>query len=282
MEFKKIELEIDYVKAGLEDSQKPYLECFIPGPDLYQEINEDRKNQTVLVLPGGGYGMTSAREHDPIVFQFLAAGFTVFALKYSVKPNIFPRALFEAFSAIKMIRKYADKWHVDVNKIAVCGFSAGGHLTASTGAFWNEEFVKKALNVTDEHKPNALVLCYPVITAGKYAHKGSFKNLTGKDEISEEDIKYFSIENRISDSFPPSFVWHTATDNAVPVMNSLILCEELSKNNITFELHIYPKGCHGLALSNKVASKLTSETPVKPRAWVKDSIDFLNDIAYND
>lgn len=282
MEFKKIELEIDYVSAGLEDGERPYLECYLPGNRCDAEMKVERTNNTILVLPGGGYGMTSSREHDPIAFQYLAAGFTVFALKYSVKPAVFPRALYEAYSAIKMIRKYADEWLVDPNRISVCGFSAGGHLAASTGAFWNEDFVKKALGVTDEHKPNALVLCYPVITAGEYAHKGSFKNLLGKDELTDEDIAYFSIENRVNADFPPSFVWHTAEDNAVPVMNSLMLCEELSKNIITFELHIYPKGNHGLALSNHITTKPSSPpSPVKPRAWVKDSVDFLEEIAYN-
>lgn len=282
MEFKKIELEIDYEAAGLEDGEKPYLECYLPCNDWCTEMKFQRKNNTILILPGGGYGMTSAREHDPIAFQFLAAGYTVFALKYSVKPNVFPRAMFEAFSAIKMIRKYADEWLVDENRIAVCGFSAGGHLTACTGAFWNEDFVKKALSVTEEHKPNALVLCYPVITATQYAHMGSFKNLLGKDVLTDDEVKYFSIENRVSESFPASFVWHTAEDNAVPVMNSLLLGEELAKNKIKFELHIYPKGAHGLALSNHITAKPDATPPTKPQAWVKDAIDFLDNIAYND
>ena len=283
MEFKKIPLDIDYEKLGLEKPENtPYLECYLPNNMADKEMKVERKNNTILVLPGGGYGMTSAREHDPIAFQFLAAGFTVFALKYNVKPYVFPTALFEAYTAISMIRKNADEWLVDPDRISVIGFSAGGHLTACTGAFMNEDFVKNAFGDTDEYKPNSLVLSYPVISAGEYAHKGSFRNLLGKEEISEEDIKYFSIENRITPDFPPSFVWHTATDNAVPVMNSLLLCEQFAKNGVRFELHVYPEGPHGVALSNHITDNPNkTPAPVKPRAWVKECIDFLDNVAYN-
>ena len=103
-----------------------------------------------------------------------------------------------------------------------------------------------------------------------------------EEEISEEDIKYFSIENRITPDFPPSFVWHTATDNAVPVMNSLLLCEQFAKNGVRFELHVYPEGPHGVALSNHITDNPNkTPAPAKPRAWVKECVDFLDNIAYN-
>ncbi len=284
MEYKKIDLNIDYKKLGLDNiDYKPCLECYLPSREIYEEMKEPhRRSPAMVVLPGGGYGMTSSREHEAIVFQYLAAGFTVFSIRYSVKPAVFPRALYEVYTAIAIIRKNADKWMIDPDKISVCGFSAGGHLTASVGAYWNEEFVKKDLGFTDEHKPNALVLSYPVITAGEFAHKGSFRNLLGKEELSPEDIEYFSIENRVTSDFPRSFIWHTTTDPVVPVMNSLLLGEALAKNKIMFEMHIYPKGPHGLSLSNHITSKEDACPPKKVTAWVKDSIDFLNDYAYND
>ncbi len=284
MEYKKIKLDIDYKKLGLDNiDYHPYLECFIPSHEIYEEMKEThRRRKAMVVLPGGGYAMTSAREHEAIVFQYLAAGFCVFSIRYSVDPAVFPRALYEVYTAIATIRKNAADWNVDADKIAVCGFSAGGHLTASIGAFWNEDFVKNDLGFTDEHKPNALVLSYPVISAGEWAHKGSFKHLLGKEELTAEEIEYFSIENRVTDDFPRSFIWHTTTDTVVPVMNSLLLSQELAKNKILFEMHIYPKGSHGLSLSNHITAKEDSCPPKKVTAWVKDSIDFLNDYAYND
>ncbi len=283
MEYKKIKLDIDYAALGLDASlEAPELECYIPNRDLLTELKQpDRKNPAMLVIPGGGYKNTSLREHEPIAFQFLAAGFTVFTIRYNCAPAVFPTSLYEIYTAIATIRKNADDWLVDPDKISLCGFSAGGHLSASAGAFWNEDFVLKALGFTDEHKPNALVLSYPVITAGEFAHKGSFNNLLGK-EPSEQDIEYFSIENRVTSDFPPTFLWHTATDDVVPVMNSILLSQALSKNNILFEMHIYPKGPHGLALSNDFTDSAESKWNYKkPQAWVKESIDFLKQEVYN-
>lgn len=284
MEYKKIKLDIDYKKLGIDSiDYAPCLECYLPSREINEEMKEtERRNQAMLVLPGGGYSMTSSREHEVIAFQYLAAGFSVFSIRYSCKPAVFPRALYEVYTAIATIRKNADEWMIDADKIAVCGFSAGGHLTASTGAFWNEDFVKRDLGFTDEHKPNALILSYPVITAGEHAHKGSFKNLLGKEELTQEEIDYFSIEKRVTGDFPRSFIWHTTTDGVVPVMNSLLIGQALAEKKIKFEMHIYPEGPHGLGLSNHITAKEGTVPPHKPQAWVKDSIDFLNENAYND
>jgi len=283
MEVKTLDLNIDYKKLGLDNvDYAPKLECYLPSREMREEMKEThRRNPVMIVLPGGGYSMTSSREHEPIIFQYLAAGFTVFSIRYSVKPAVFPRALYEVYTSIAMIRERADEWMIDKDKIAVCGFSAGGHLTASTGAFWNEDFVKADLGFTDEHKPNALILSYPVISAGEWAHKGSFKNLLGKEELTKEEIEYYSIENRVTSDFPRSFIWHTTTDGVVPVMNSLLIGQALAENKIKFEMHIYPEGSHGLSLSNHITAKEGSCPPEKVTAWVKDSIDFLNDYAYN-
>lgn len=95
--------------------------------DNSSEIDPNRKRPSVLVIPGGGYEMTSDREAEPIAMQFLAAGFNAFVLRYSVKPSIFPVALLEAAEAMRRIRTHADEWHCDADAIAVIGFSAGGH-----------------------------------------------------------------------------------------------------------------------------------------------------------
>lgn len=285
MIYKKLELEIDYSALGLpEQTERPELECFVPGGEADCEMQDTpRRRPAMLILPGGGYAFTSERENAPVAYRFLAADFAVFTLRYSVKPAVFPKALFEVYTAISLIRKNAEKWSVDPDKIAVCGFSAGGHLAASCGAFWNCDFVTKLFGDGSLHKPNAMVLSYPVISAGEYAHRGSFINLLGKDSLTPDETEYFSVENRVTADFPPSFVWHTSEDGAVPVANSLLLCESLSRNKVLFELHVYPRGGHGLSTCDRSVFRTDSpEPPEKPRAWISECISFLRDDIFKD
>lgn len=228
---------------------------FIPTLTTY--ILEDpmencvpRKRPAVIVCPGGGYGYCSRREAEPIALMFNAAGFHAFVIDYSVAPlHVYPEALSEISDSIKLIRKNADEWNVHPDKIAVCGFSAGGHLTASIGTLWNTE---EAIKCEDKsNKPNAIILSYPVITSGEKAHRGSFENLLGERKDDKDMLEFLSLENRVTKDTPPTFLWHTFSDGAVPVENSLMFANALKEKDIPFEMHIYPQGPHGLSLANK-------------------------------
>lgn len=111
----------------------------------------------------------------------------------------------------------------------VCGFSAGGHLAASLGVHWRELGLPR---------PDGMILGYPVITAGKYAHCGSIQNLAGSD-----DPGWYSLETQVTADTPPAFFWHTVTDPEVPVQNSLLLAGALSAAGVRYEMHLYPAGC---------------------------------------
>lgn len=221
--------------------------------DHYQEIKIESR-PLVLICPGGAYAYTSPREGEAFAMQFLAMGYHAAVLKYSCAPAVFPTSLTELASAMILIRQHAREWHVDPDKIIVLGCSAGGHLAASLATLWDEDFLAEALKLEKSNhkllKPDGLILCYPVITAGEFAHRGSFENLLGERE--KELGGELSLETRVSEKVPPVFIWHTYTDGSVPVENSLLFVNALRKAGVSTEFHMYPCGGHGLGLANRL------------------------------
>lgn len=204
----------------------------------------------VLLCPGGGYGMTSDREAEPVAMKLLAAGINVCILRYTVAPARFPTALEQAAKAIALIREHSGEWNVNPDKIIVMGFSAGGHLAASVGTLWARDFLSDCTGLSKEAmRPNGMLLCYPVITSDRnFYHGGSFENLLGDKSNDEAARTLVSLEQQVSADTPPTFLWHTWADDAVPVENSLMLMSALAKAKIPCEAHIFPQGNHGLSL----------------------------------
>ena len=256
------------LREKLSGNGAPVLTTYV----LDDPLGKDRKRPAVLVFPGGGYEGCSPREAEPIAMKFCAAGYQAFVLNYSVKPAKYPMALEEASMAVCLIREHAGEWAVDPEKIAVCGFSAGGHLAANLATCWNHEELAR---FKGNNRPDAAILSYPVITSGKYAHEGSFQNLL-EDPADEKMRQYVSLETQVSQDTPPCFLWHTVADNAVPVENSLLFAAELQKNHIPFELHIYPQGHHGLSLvTPEVCEECESFYP-HVATWMPLAIEWLD------
>lgn len=205
----------------------------------------------VIVCPGGGYSMTSDREAEMIAVQYIAMGYHAAVLRYSVAPAVFPTALLELGRAVALIREHAQEYCVDPEKIVVSGFSAGGHLAASYCVFWNQSVVTEGLGTDPQGlRPNGLILGYPVITSGEYAHHDSFKKLLGEDyETKRREV---SLEYCVGEQVPRTFIWHTYADNAVPVQNSLLFVSALAAHHIPTEFHMFETGEHGLALANRL------------------------------
>ena len=197
--------------------------------DNSSEIDPNRKRPSVLVIPGGGYEMTSDREAEPIAMQFLAAGFNAFVLRYSVKPSIFPVALLEAAEAMRRIRTHADEWHCDADAIAAIGFSAGGHLAANLATSASDDVLAAHGYDADAVRPNGLMLAYPVVTSGPLAHRGSFDALLGDRKADPEALDAVSIEKHIDAKTPPVFVWHTVPDDCVPGQRHRTVCAGLAE-----------------------------------------------------
>ena len=244
-------LRIKDISRKLKNSEA-IISAYIP--ENSEEININKKRETIIICPGGGYEFTSDREAEPIALKFVAQGFNAVVIRYSIAPVRYPTALLELAETVRYVREKEKEWNVDTEKVIVCGFSAGGHLAGSLGVLWNNEIIEKYLDIKNEEvKPNAMILCYPVISSGEFAHKGSFDSLLGEKEaeISRENL---SLEKLVSIETPKTFLWHTFDDGTVPVQNSLLFSNALASNKVQFELHIYPSGVHGLGLCEEITA----------------------------
>lgn len=230
----------------------------------YPNFSGERLRPFVLIVPGGGYDHYGQREQESIAIKMNSLGFHAAVLHYSLAPDMkFPEPVLDLAEAVAFIRNNAKKWNIDDQKIIISGFSAGGHVAATLGAYWNTKLFSTFTKLAPHQiRPNALILNYPVITADeRFSHKGSIKNLTqnlSKDEIStlcsitdtENINNLLSIEKHITKDFPPSFIWHTLQDEAVPPENTIQLVSSLKEAGIDFEYHLFNRGKHGLALSS--------------------------------
>lgn len=268
-------------KYKIELMNEPYESGFSPSICAYiLDRTEDAPRPIVVICPGGGYGFVCENwEGERIAMAYLAAGFNAVVLDYTVAPNgKHPQPIKEVAAAISYCRSKATEWHINPQQIAVCGFSAGGHLAASISTLWNsEEIFTRAEIEAEMHKPNASVLCYPVITSGEFAHKGSFINLTGTQDENSHLWELLSLEKQVNSKTVPAFLWHTFEDGAVPVENSLFYASALRKNNVPFELHIYPKGSHGLSLTTQNIARNKSAFG-REYMWHKLSVDWLQEL----
>lgn len=248
-----IELDIDYEKLGIvHKGDKATLTTYIK--DMYPDIQKPFNRPLVLICPGGGYEHHSPREGEAVALKLLSLGMNAAVLRYSLLPDEFPCALFEAAYAVKYIREHSKEWDCNPQKIIAAGFSAGGHVAASLATMWNDReldtFTRDYLSAAPKDiKPDGLLLGYPVITSGEKAHRKSFERLLGTRY--EALLDSVSLEKRVTKDTPPVFLWHTVTDSSVPVENSMLFMQALKSADVSFECHLFPKGNHGLGLGTK-------------------------------
>ncbi|MGM0922940.1 MAG: alpha/beta hydrolase [Bacillota bacterium] len=237
-------------KVNLKSNKEIVMTAYLL--DTSGEFHNITSRSAVLIFPGGGYYSTSDREAEPIAMAYLAEGFNAFVLRYSVgKESNFSAALQDGEEAIALIRENAELWNTDKNKIAVVGFSAGGHLAAALGTMGN-------------HRPNALILGYPCI-------------LNTLGNVLAFPVP--SLEKEVDTLTPPTFLFSTFEDELVPIENTLSFMQALNERNIPFESHIFQKGKHGLSLGKPLSSSgLKSFVDNDFAQWLSLSVSWLHSV----
>ena len=174
-------------------------------------------------------------------------GYSALVLMYRVFPYQHPVAFLDGQRAVRLLRAKAADLGIDHARIAMLGFSAGGHLSAHVGTC----FARKHAPQTDvidrlSGRPNALILCYPVISPEFVEPVDLADDLVPQDSDDPDEVR---LERQVTAETPPSFIWHTADDSVVHVLNALRFAEALRRHNVDFALHVYPRGVHGLGLA---------------------------------
>jgi len=223
-----------------------------PKITLYRAPVAAASGAGIVVCPGGGYGTLASDHEGKQVAEWLnSLGVSAFVLQYRVGPRYrHPVPLQDAQRAIRLARARAKDFGVDPGRLGILGFSAGGHLAATTGTHFDAGR-PDAPDPIDRmgSRPDFMVLAYPVMSmSAAYAHRGSVRNLLGDtpDPALAEDL---SNERRVTAQTPPAFLFHTADDPGVPVENSLAFAQALHEAGVPVELHVFPKGRHGVGLA---------------------------------
>lgn len=238
-------------KINLTDDPEVTLTAYVCEPS--KEMMHWAVRPAMLVIPGGAYKMCSDREAEPIALEYIAKGFNAFVLRYSLNEKAaFPKPLEDAAKALKLIRANAEKWYIDPNKVAVIGFSAGGHLAA-------------ALSTMNDEKPNACVLGYPC-------------TLKKMSDILAVPVP--GLDDKVTLDTPPTFIFAASDDKLVPLENSYKYALALEKNEVPYELHVFQNGSHGFSTATNIviADKKKLERCRPDVYWVQRSIDWLYEI----
>ncbi len=247
---------------GTSSNDIPTLTPYLPDPAA-------ATGAAMIICPGGGYSGLAAHEGNDYALWLNQHGVTAFVLKYRLAPRYHYPAIFQdAARAVRLVRAKADTWKIDPKRIGIMGSSAGGHLASmllthfDSGNPASDDVVER-----QSSRPDIGVLCYAVISLGKYTHQGSKGNILGRNPAPEL-AQFLSSELQVTPGTPPCFIWSTFEDNTVPMENSMLFASALRSNNVPFALNIYQKGGHGMGLNDKPPFD-------HPHPWAADCLFWL-------
>ncbi|MBE6694829.1 MAG: alpha/beta hydrolase [Ruminococcaceae bacterium] len=237
----------------------------------------------VIIFPGGGYVSRAVHEGLGYAEYLTENGINAFVVDYRVKPEVFPAPLCDARRAVRFVRYYAEKFGIDPSLVSVMGSSAGGHLAALVSTYRNEIAGEGVDEIDKEtYIPNAQILCYPVISTvdDTIWHRGSGLNLLGEDNL--DFAPNVSPDLIADEKTPQAFIWHTAEDRSVNVINSYAYASTLRRKNVPVEMHIFPDGGHGLGLGhgNKNADTFPKKLQDHLSQWNGLLISYLKYIGH--
>ena len=225
----------------------------------------------VVICPGGAYQMLAPTEGEPAALAFLAAGVQAFVLRYSVAPAVYPTQLLELGAAVAYLRDHAAEYGID--RVAVCGFSAGGHLAGCLANLWEAPALEALGREKSLLRPDAAILCYPAISAGEQGCPGLFETLLGGTPGPEHTP--LSLETSVSAQNPPSFLWCTCSDQMVPMENTLLYAGALRRAGVLFELHIFPSGPHAMSIATEESAPGPKYADPHVAQWLPLCLEWL-------
>lgn len=222
---------------------KSYMTAYLLDSGL--KFGQETKRPVIVINPGGGYIYLSPRESEPVALAYAAKGFHTVILNYSLGYDAEDfEPLKELDKTIGIIREHADEWQVAEDKIAVCGFSAGGHLALAGG-------------LLAENRPNAMILGYPAVSLNDLPVIA--KILSGKgDAFTYEDMKDFDLVPQVDATTPPAFVFVTGGDKLCR-RGCIDLISEMEKYDIPTEFHLFGFGPHGYSLADDACADGSSQ-----------------------
>lgn len=294
--------------------KKAYLTTYVL--DDSPEYDTGRLRPAVLVLPGGGYAFTSDREAEFVALSFAARGYHAFVLRYSVGADAaLPRPVLEGFETIALIRSRAQEWHINPAKLAVCGFSAGGHLASCLLTMWDAPEARTLGKKPEELRPDAGILGYPCIVfparqqdlplgvpgavrakiLGRYGtlpgieeslyerdgmlwlHGTQFMQsiMMGGPTFAEADLARYSTDRLVGPDTPPTFVWTTREDETVPPHDSVAFADAMLSAGRPVELHLFGTGPHGLSLAQNVTAGNPAMENADAARWFPMALHWL-------